>query len=214
MSTKQQKMNILCLVAHPDDAELMAGGTIAKWVKEGHKVDVLTFTDGVWTSPDGVVMRDAKEALSDGEKAAKYLGYTVENLRYPAMELRFEDKLVREALTRIEKLKIDTILCPWEKDIHHGHEVISRIAISVSRRVPRVLMGQINYYLRNFFTPNIFVDITSTWTKKIKALECFKSQWGRNGAKWYEFLDETTRYYGKICGVERAEGFISRKFLF
>ena len=69
-------------------------------------------------------------------------------------------------------------------------------------------MGKINYYLRHFFTPNIFVDITSTWDKKIKAMECFKTQWDRIGDEWYEFLDETSRYYGKICGVERAEAAI------
>lgn len=212
MLTKQM-MNILCLIAHPDDTELMAGGAIAKWIKEGHRVHTLIFTDGVWTSPDGVVMRDAKEALSEQKKAAGCLGYTFECLKLPAMEIKFEDALVCEVLSRIKKLRIDTILCPWEGDAHYGHEAVSRIAISASRRVPRVIMGQINYYLREFFAPNLFVDITSTWDKKIDALKYFKSEWNRIGKEWYEFLDVTSRYYGKLCGVKRAEGFISRKFL-
>ena len=214
IKNNSRKMSILCIAAHSDDVELMAGGTIAKWIKEEHKVHVLTFTDGVWTSPEGSKMRNSKDALLEERNAAKCLGYAVDNLGLPAMKLQFEDELVREVLIRIKKLKIDTILCPWEKDIHHDHEVASRIAISASRRVPRVLMGQINYYLRDFFAPNVFVDISSTWTQKIKALKCFKSQWARTGDEWYEFLDKTTRYYGKICGVERAEGFISRKILF
>lgn len=207
-------MSILCLIAHPDDAELMAGGTIAKWVNEGHKVHVLTYTDGVWTSPDGVRIRDAVEALKDESAAAEYLGYTVENLKYPAMELKFEDKHVCEALIRIEKLGIDTILCPMERDVHHDHEVVSRIAVSASRRVPRILMGQINHYQRDGFVPNIFVDISSTWPQKIKALEHFKSEWKRAGDDWYDFIDVTSRYYGMLCGVKRAEGFISTKFLY
>ena len=62
MSIKQ-KMKILCLISHPDDAELMAGGTIARWAQQGHKIYILTFTDGVWTSPRGVVMRNAGRAL-------------------------------------------------------------------------------------------------------------------------------------------------------
>jgi len=74
-------------------------------------------------------------------------------------------------------------------------------------------MGQINYYLNSFFTPNIFVDITDTWEKKIESLKCFSGQWERAGADWYEYLDITSRYYGKIIGVKRAEGFISAKFL-
>jgi len=209
-----QKMKILCLIAHPDDLELMAGGSVAKWIAEGHKVHVMTFTDGVWKNPDGVLMRSSDEALSEEKNAAAYLNYSVENLKYSAMNLKFEDKHVCEVLERIEKLKIDTILCPWEKDLHHDHEVVSRIASSASRRVPRIMMGQINYYVRDFFTPNIFIDITSTWIKKIDALKYFKSQYTRAGDEWYKFLDETTRYYGRICGVERAEGFISKKFLF
>ncbi len=207
-------MNILCVIAHPDDLEIMAGGTLAKWINEGHKVYALTFTDGVWTSPDEIVMRDRKEALFEEKNAADLLGYAVENLQYEAMHMKFQDRHVCEVLERIDRFKIDTIICPWEKDLHHDHEVVSRIAISASRRVSRVLMGQINYYLRDSFTPNLFVDITSTWSKKIESLKCFKSQWDRQGYEWSQFLDEITHHYGRMIGVERAEGFITRKFLF
>ncbi len=213
MSIKNKK-NILCLAAHPDDIELMAGGSIPKWIKQGHSVRALTFTDGLWRSPEGVVMRNAKEALSEEKKSADYLGYKGENLGFAAMELQFSDKLVCEALCRVKKYKIDTIVCPWEKDIHHDHEVVARIALSAGRRVPHILMGQINYYLREFFTPNIFVDITPYWQRKINALKCFKSEWKRQGKEWHEFIDASSLYYGKICGVGRAEGFVSRKFMF
>lgn len=206
-------MNVLCVIAHPDDVELMAGGTLAKWIAEGHSVRVLTLSDGVWTTPDGSVARDATEALVEEAKAAEYLGFTVENLRGPAMDLRFEDRLVREVLRRVEDLTIDTILCPWERDVHHDHEVASRIALAASRRVPRVLMGQINFFVRDIFSPNVFVDISETWEQKIKALECYTSQWSRAGKEWYGFLDQTTRYYGQMVGVERAEGFVSNKLL-
>jgi LmbE family N-acetylglucosaminyl deacetylase len=211
--SSDRKMRILCVIAHPDDLEMMAGGTIAKWIGEGHFVRVLTLTDGAWTMPSGEEARDTREMEIEEARAAEYLGLTVENLRCRGMELRFDDGLVREVLRRIEKLRIDTILCPWERDIHHDHEVASRIAISATRRTPRVLMGQINFFLRDFFRPNVFVDISETWERKIKALECYRTQWERNGKEWYQFLDETTRHYGRIVGVERAEGFVCNKFL-
>jgi LmbE family N-acetylglucosaminyl deacetylase len=192
----------------------MAGGTLAKWINEGHQIHVLTFTDGVWTSPDGVVMRDRNSALLEEKDAAEYLGYTVENLGYQALAMKFQDKHVCEVLERIDQYQADTIICPWENDLHHDHEIVSRIAVSASRRVPRVLMGQINYYLRKVFAPNFFVDITDTWPQKIKSLQHFKSAWERSEKDWYEYLDQTTRYYGKVCGVERAEGFITDKFLY
>jgi len=89
---------------------------------------------------------------------------------------------------------------------------MSRIAVS-DAQVPRVLMGQINYYLRDFFRPNVFVDITAVWPKKIEALQCYGKQWERAGKDWYSFLDEGTRYYGRMVGVERAEGLLSNKIL-
>jgi N-acetylglucosamine malate deacetylase 1 len=210
MSTRR---SVLCVIAHADDLELMAGGTVAKWIAEGHAVHVLTISNGAWTAPDGGVMRDAQEALAEEQRAAACLGYTMENLGLPAMDLKFEDRLVVEVLHRIEARRADTLLCPWERDEHHDHEVVSRIAVSATRRVPRVLMGQINYYLRDFFRPNVFVDITATWPKKIEALQCYGRQWERAGKDWYGFLDEATRYYGRMVGVERAEGFLSSKIL-
>ena len=141
------KMNLLCVIAHPDDLECMAGGSIARWSNEGHNIHVLTLTDGVWTDPNGTKHRNTEEALSEEREAGKILGYTVENLKYPAMNLEFEDRIVVEILKRIDELEINAILCPWEGDLHHDHEIASRIAISASRRVPRVIMGQINHYI-------------------------------------------------------------------
>ncbi len=202
------------MVAHPDDLELMAGGTVAKWIMEGHSVHVLTLSDGVWTAPDSTVMRDRAEALLEEERSARLLGCSVENLCETAMDLKFEDRLVCEVLRRIDAHRVDTLICPWERDIHHDHEIASRIAVSATRRIPRVLMGQINNYLRDIFTPNVFVDISDTWEQKIHALQCYSTQWARAGEEWLAFLDETTRYYGRMVGVARAEGFVCKKLLF
>jgi LmbE family N-acetylglucosaminyl deacetylase len=206
-------MNVLGLGAHPDDIELMAGGTIAKWKSEGHNVHVLRFTDGVWTAPGGELMREKAAALAEERAAAKVLGYSVENLEYQALALEFKDQMVVDTLKRIQELKIDTIICPWERDSNHDHEIVARIAFAASRKVSRVLMGQINYYLREVFAPNIFVDISNTFDQKIQSLECYESQWSRQGTDWHEFLDVTSRYYGKMIGVKRAEGFVTSKFL-
>jgi LmbE family N-acetylglucosaminyl deacetylase len=205
--------SILAVIAHPDDLEMMAGGAVARWIRQGHSVQVLTVTHGSWRGPDGVSVRSAEEALAEEQNAARCLGYAVENLGYATMELEFEDHLVCEVLRRIERIKPTVIVCPWERDLHHDHEVVSRIAVAASRRVPCLLMGQINFFLREVFAPNVFVDITSTWQQKIEALQCFRGEWTRQGKEWYAFLDETTRYYGRMVGVERAEGFVSPKLL-
>jgi LmbE family N-acetylglucosaminyl deacetylase len=203
----------LAVVAHADDLELMAGGTVARLVGEGHSVHVVSITDGVWTSPDGAVLREREAALSEERDSAALLGYSVENLGRPAMDLEFDDELVVEVLRRADALDANLLLCPWERDLVHDHEVASRIAVAASRRIPVVLLGQINHHLREVFAPNVFVDITSVWEQKIDALKCFRTEWARAGEDWYGFLDATSRYYGRMVGVERAEGFVSPKFL-
>jgi N-acetylglucosamine malate deacetylase 1 len=205
--------NILAVIAHPDDLELMAGGSMIKWLSEGKTVHVLTFTDGSWVSPDGKENRSKNEALFEEETVAKFIGYTYENLMQQTLHLQFHDDCVLEVLKRIDKYNIDTLIFPFKNDVHHDHEIVSRIAIAASRRVPNLLMGQINYYLGDFFAPNTFVDITNTWENKIRALKMYKGQWERAGKDWYEFLDATSKYYGKIIGVERAEGFYTPKIL-
>ncbi len=127
--------------------------------------------------------------------------------------MKFEDRLVCAVLERVQRYAVDTIVCPFSGDLHHDHEVVARIAESASRHVPRLLMGQVNWHVRQPFTPNVFVDITETWEQKLKALEYYVSEYNRAGAEWYGFLDETTRTYGRMVGVERAEGFVSRKLL-
>jgi LmbE family N-acetylglucosaminyl deacetylase len=203
--------NILAIIAHSDDLELMAGGTIIKWLKEGKNIHVLTFTNGAWSSPEGKCIRDKEDAKKEEIEVSEYIGYSYENLGKTALNMDFNDENVIEVLQRIKKYNIDTIICPTEKDLHHDHEVVSRIALAASRSVPTILMGQINYYIREFFTPNVFIDISDTWERKINALQIFKSQWERKGADWFEFLDSTSKYYGKIIGVKRAEAFYSPK---
>ncbi|MFM8283223.1 MAG: PIG-L deacetylase family protein [Planctomycetaceae bacterium] len=205
--------SVLAVVAHPDDLEMMAGGAVARWTHSGAAVHCITLTDGVWITPDGRTMRDAHTAEREARAAAGILGHTVEHLGRPAMDLRFEDALVREVLARVERLRPDTILCPWDRDLHHDHEVAARVAIAASRRIPRVLMGQINPYLNEVFTPNLFVDIATMWERKLAALACYVSEWQRARGQWEPFIDDATRHYGHMVGVARAEGFVSRKFL-
>lgn len=202
--------NILAVIAHPDDLELMAGGAIIKWDRSQKKIHVICLTDGGLVLPSGQIHRSPVDASAEAIRSSERLGYEYRNLGIGNLHLQFDDDIVVEILSDVEKYHIDTIICPHEGDLHHDHQVTARLALAASRRVPNVLMGQINYFLRDFFVPNVFVDISETWEKKIEACMIYKSQWRQD---WYEFLDATTTYYGKIIGVERAEGFYSPKFL-
>lgn len=207
------KKNILAVIAHPDDLEIMAGGTIFKAIDAGCSVHVLAFSDGSWYNPQGKLERSKQEAAKEEAGVAKFVGYTYENLGQCALNLSFSDNNVIEVLKRISKYNIDSIICPFNKDLNHDHEVVARITIAASRRVPNLLMGQINYYLNEFFVPNVFVDISNYWDRKIDAIKLYAGQWKKSGKDWFEFMDASTKYYGKIAGVKRAEGFYTNKIL-
>ncbi len=67
---------VLCVFAHPDDAEIAAGGTMARWCAEGRAVHLLVLTNGDRGSSDPAQDRAelARTRLEETRAAAKYLG--------------------------------------------------------------------------------------------------------------------------------------------
>ncbi len=68
-------MNTLIIAAHPDDEVLGLGGSIARWVREGHQVSVLFFTDGVGAR--GKKAPAVKARRQAARTAAKILGFSI-----------------------------------------------------------------------------------------------------------------------------------------
>jgi len=206
--------NILAVVAHPDDLEMMAGGTMLKWIRSGKKVHVLVFTDGSWYLPDGTFTRKPDETIVDVKEVGSFMDYeSTEILNEKNTHLEYKDELVCEVLKRIEKYKIDTIFTSWHLDTNRDHEVACRIARAASRRVPNFFECQINYYMHKSFTPNFYVDVSEEYQDKLEVLSLYRSEWERSGKDWEEYLDAQTKYFGKVIGVERAEAFFVEKFL-
>lgn len=67
--------------------------------------------------------------------------------------------------------------------------------------------------MHQVFTPNIYVDITDVYEKKLEVLKLYRSEWTRSGKDWEEYLDAQSRYYGKLIGTQRAEGFFVEKYM-
>jgi LmbE family N-acetylglucosaminyl deacetylase len=75
-------MNILFVGAHYDDLEISIGGSVKRWVDEGHKVFSAILTTSTWKGPDGTCYRDPKEVKGFCQDAAGILGYTQVSLNY------------------------------------------------------------------------------------------------------------------------------------
>jgi LmbE family N-acetylglucosaminyl deacetylase len=208
-------VNILVVTAHHDDLELGCGGTVAKLVQAGHRVVSLVLTHSGYSNPAGEVVRSREQALEEAHQAAKCLGYSLRAFHEETMDLAVSDVNVCKIVDAMSEYRVDTLFTHWPGDTHPIHQRVATMALQAARRTVRVFAFAVNWYLGPTpFHPTTFVAIDETqWQKKIDALACYRSEFGRAGSAWVEYLDHQTRIYGAQLGVGRAEGFMTIKNL-
>ncbi|HEU5290289.1 MAG TPA: PIG-L family deacetylase, partial [Cyclobacteriaceae bacterium] len=111
------KLDLLILAAHPDDAELGCGGTIAKHVKMGHKVGVVDFTRGE-LGTRGTIETRSHEAAD----ASKILGLSVrENLGLPDGFFKNDKEHQLAVIQAIRRYQPEIVLTNAIYDRHSDH---------------------------------------------------------------------------------------------
>jgi len=208
-------MNILVVTAHHDDLELGCGGTVAKLYDEGHRVISLVMTNSGYQGPDKMIVRSKEAAVKEAHLASQVLGYELINFDEDTFDIPISDSNTVKILDAIHKYKIDTVFTHWHSDTHPPHRKISAMVLHASRYVPRVLGFAVNWYIgEQSFSPNFFISINdSQWERKIKALQCYESEFQRAGTRWVEYFNNQTLNYGAQIGVKRAEGYVVYKYL-
>lgn len=215
---------IMIIVAHPDDAELGCGGTIANWVKEGREVQYVICTNGdkgtkdMELSPHRLAQVREEEQL----KAAKALGVKhVTFLRHRDGELEvslaFRSELA--LLIRQHKPHIMATHDPWRPYLlHPDHRAVGFTASDaiIAARDHLFLPAQtgagfdphspreIHYTYPD--NPDLFVDITGTLDKKLQALAQHESQLAIH-PNWREVIIDRARECGEKGNMEYAEIF-------
>jgi LmbE family N-acetylglucosaminyl deacetylase len=195
---------ILVILAHPDDPEFFCGATLARWIGAGHSVEYCVLTHGekggksLETSPEDLAaLREVEQ-----KEAAKRLGVaSVRFLNFKDGEL-FNGLKEREAVTRvIRQVKPDIVVgCdpqnyfPRENAINHpDHRAAGEIVLGAF--FPS--SGNVFYFSDQLVSeglethspkelwlslttqPNIVLDITEQWPRKINALCAHASQIGK-----------------------------------
>ena len=187
---------ILVVVAHADDMEFLAGGTVAKMVEGGSEVAELIVTNnerGSYDLPPGELVERSRQ---EAEAAASVLGLRqVEFLDYPdgmLSDFRFNE--VRERIMgHIRKFRPDTIIT-WDPfapyETHQDHRITGMAAAEAAgfANLPLFHPGQVKtkddlvtvsgkYYIaKHHINQNHVVDITGQINKKIQALLCHRTQ--------------------------------------
>ena len=219
----------LVLVAHPDDAEFMCGGTVAAWAKEGTEVHYCVVTDGSAGSNDPGVSREQMIPVREREQRAAadvlgVVGLTFLGFRDGELDVNLD---TRRAVTRVVRgVRPEVIVAPdpsrlWSKRgyiNHWDHKQAGTLAMCAimpdapSRpQFPELLdEGLEPFQVPNLWLateePDTFVDITKTMDLKLDALHAHESQGVEDADGW---VRDRAGELGKIAGCEYAEGFIS-----
>src|SRR5437762_10438406 len=112
------KLRIICFGAHPDDCELQAGGVASMWAAKGHKVKLVSVTNGDighWREAGGPLARRRK---AEAEAADKILGVISEVLDIHDGELLLTVDNRRLITRLIREWKADIVMGPRPNDYH------------------------------------------------------------------------------------------------
>jgi len=221
----------LAVYAHPDDAEISCGGTLARWAAAGTKVHLAVCTSGDKGSLDPAVNPRtlAKRRAKEIAAAAGALGLAGHHgLGHADGELDNTPEL-REALVGlVRRLRPEVVICPDPTAVffgdryfnHHDHRVTGWAALDAvapaagsPHYFPEQLRAGLSthrvsaVYLSGTLEPNCWVDITDTIESKIDALFCHASQLTETGEWFRQFLRELAEAGGRAAGVRYAEAF-------
>ncbi len=227
------KLDILALAAHPDDTELGCAGTLYTHILKGKKVGVVDFTQGELGTRGTVAIR-TKEA----NDASKILGLSVrENLKFRDGFFRNDEAHQLALVQKIRTYQPDIVLANALDDRHPDHGKAAQLSIdalflSGLRMVettsdegvqqapwrPRLVL---HYIQSKMLVPDLIVDVSAGWDKKIEAIKAFESQFfntNKNEPATYisnpEFLkmiEARGKEFGHSIGAAYGEGFQSTR---
>jgi N-acetylglucosamine malate deacetylase 1 len=219
-------MRVLAVGAHPDDLEILCGGTLARYVQDGHHVTMCVATDG--TAGHKKIKPKELGAIREREAraAAQVIGADFLWLGFTD-ELVFDDEGTRLTFVdAIRQARPDMIITHTSTDYHPDHRTVSKLVFDASfvASLPNIETEHVAHALvppiftmdtlaGKGFHPTEYVDISATIEAKRKMLACHESQvtWlkDHDNIDIMEFMETVARARGFQCNVTYAEGFCS-----
>jgi len=234
-TVEEVPQRILVVAAHPDDAEVGCGATVAKWVREGAEAYYLICTNGDKGSDEPGVdpIELAKLREKEQRAAAEVIGVKeVQFLPRRDGELIYSIELRGDVVRWIRKWKPEAIFTHDPSVILTGQGFINHAdhratgaatvdAVYPFSRSPLQYPEQIAEGLEAWTVPllfiwgaaepNYFVDVTDTVDCKIEALSRHASQFSEP-ERLQRFVRERMKKSGEEHGVEYAETFRKLSF--
>lgn len=229
--TQTEARRVMVIVAHPDDAEFSAAGTIARWAREGKEIVYVLCTSGDKGTSDRTLsptqlaeIRRAEQRAACkvlGVKEVVFLGYE-DGLLVSSLQLR------RDLVRQIRRYRPDIVVCQdptsrWfaQQYLNHpDHRAAGDAALDAvypSARDPHVFPELLaeglephkvrEVYIISRENADTWIDISETIDLKIAALEQHASQIGDRKAEVATWVREGAQRAAEGRGMQYAETF-------
>ncbi len=227
------KLDLLAIAAHPDDVELGCSGTLIKEVNRGKKVGIVDLTQGELGTRGTIETRYAEAAA-----ATAIMGIHVrENLKMRDGFFKNDEEHQMQVVQVLRKYRPEIVIANILEDRHPDHGrggwlVYDACFLSGLRQVksydengkeqekwrPKLLL---HYIQDRFYEPDIIIDISEEWEKRMEAVKAYKTQFHDpastepqtylSNPEFIQALEARARLLGKRIGVKYGEGFLSKK---
>ena len=221
-------MDLLAIAPHPDDAELICGGTLARAVRDGRSVGILDLTRGEMGSRGTPEVRAA-----EATRAAKVLGIEErESLGMPDAGITNGRQTRLRLVAALRRLRPRIVIAPAPAPFgrhpdHREAAELIRDAVFLSGLArfdpssppfrPHKVIHAITFR-EDFVRPTFVVDISETFESKLEAIRCFASQFEGstqagevypNGEPLLDMIRHHCAHYGSLIRVKYGEPFFT-----
>lgn len=218
------KLRVLAVGAHPDDLEILCGGTLARYAATGHTVIMAHLLNGNKGHSEIDSDQIARIRQTEADLAGKVINAEVIGMDIPDGEL-FSDLATRKkVIDLIRHARPDLIITHDPGDYMADHTTTSQLVCDASFFSPAPLFKTDQppndsvvpvFFMETItgmgFIPTEYVDITQAFAKKKEMLSKHNSQlkWLKNhyAVDMLGLIETVARFRGIQCGSELAEGF-------
>jgi N-acetylglucosamine malate deacetylase 1 len=190
-AAQEGTLRIIVFGAHPDDAEYAAGGTAARWAALGHKVKLVSVTNGDIGHHEMAGAILARRRTAEVQKCAQIFGVTTDVLDIHDGELVPTLEYRRDITRKIREWKADLVISPRPNDYHPDHRYTAILVqdaafmvivpsfcpdVPALRKNPVFMYSEDHFKKPNPFAADIVVPIDTEIDKKVAASDALESQ--------------------------------------
>jgi N-acetylglucosamine malate deacetylase 1 len=216
-------LDVLCMVAHRDDADILAGGTIIKLKDQGYRVGIVDFSQGEMGTRG-----DSRQRAEEAECAARILGVDARiNLEFPDAHIENTVENRRRVVRAIREFRPLLVITHDQNNrnpdhTHTGHLVrescftagLLKYETGQPPHRPNKIIYGMEYYES---APTFLVDISAQFERKMQAVACYRSQVCGScvdgpptyisSDRFFREIEARMRYYGSRIHSDYAEAF-------